>query len=457
MGIWESETFGVSSAELTSSYGRYINTGAVVNPTITNNGDGTIDIGTDGVFNYMTTQTGVAGAITQLSATTGSTALSLTDATTNYVYSNYNSGSPVYAVTTDSTDFLSDFRKVPVARVQRDGTGLQINDYDEPGILTPVKLIFKDIAVRGYERQSGLTLSTTATRICKVTAGAVWFGIKVQSLAENEANVAGTLKEHYLSSGTWLNQDVTAYDSTYYSDVTDRQTLGNNKYVAKYFFRSVSANNIVGYVHGNQYNSAADALAETVPTIPPKITANGIYVGKIVIQKGSTNGTAYPRDWGVGIQHTSPLASTDLTDTSNIAYLDGTQSFTGVNSFSDEIKIAAGDGNLAFIAGLNTTGGNNVYIINNSINGAYGTDGTDVWYLNFYGYDGGLTQFRNLYIGDGKGNRIASLNGADAGAITIKETSTPSAEADFGKIYTKSDNKLYFQDGAGTEHEIAFV
>lgn len=41
--------------------------------------------------------------------------------------------------------------------------------------------------------------------------------------------------------------------------------------------------------------------------------------------------------------------------------------------------------------------------------------------------------------------------------VTLSETTTPSADTNFGKIYTKSDNKLYFQDGAGTEHEIAFV
>jgi hypothetical protein len=39
----------------------------------------------------------------------------------------------------------------------------------------------------------------------------------------------------------------------------------------------------------------------------------------------------------------------------------------------------------------------------------------------------------------------------------MAETTTPTADANFGKIYCKSDNKLYFQDGAGTEHEIAFV
>lgn len=45
----------------------------------------------------------------------------------------------------------------------------------------------------------------------------------------------------------------------------------------------------------------------------------------------------------------------------------------------------------------------------------------------------------------------------ESGIVTLKETTTPGALADYGKVYTKNDNKLYFQDGAGTEHEIAFV
>ena len=45
----------------------------------------------------------------------------------------------------------------------------------------------------------------------------------------------------------------------------------------------------------------------------------------------------------------------------------------------------------------------------------------------------------------------------EGGAIALKETTTPTADADYGKIYTKSDNKLYFQTGAGVEREISFV
>jgi len=45
----------------------------------------------------------------------------------------------------------------------------------------------------------------------------------------------------------------------------------------------------------------------------------------------------------------------------------------------------------------------------------------------------------------------------EAGLLTLKERTTPTADADYGKVYTKNDNKLYFQDGAGNEHEVAFA
>lgn len=41
--------------------------------------------------------------------------------------------------------------------------------------------------------------------------------------------------------------------------------------------------------------------------------------------------------------------------------------------------------------------------------------------------------------------------------VNLKEITTPTAKADYGAIYTKVNNKLYFQDGAGVEHEINFV
>jgi len=59
-------------------------------------------------------------------------------------------------------------------------------------------------------------------------------------------------------------------------------------------------------------------------------------------------------------------------------------------------------------------------------------------------------------IGTGTPSQYADLT-LELGKLCIKETTTPTADADYGKIYTKSDNKLYFQSGDGVEHEIAYV
>lgn len=39
--------------------------------------------------------------------------------------------------------------------------------------------------------------------------------------------------------------------------------------------------------------------------------------------------------------------------------------------------------------------------------------------------------------------------------LLLAETTTPTAQTNFAQIYTKSDNKIYIQDGAGVEHEIS--
>ena len=45
----------------------------------------------------------------------------------------------------------------------------------------------------------------------------------------------------------------------------------------------------------------------------------------------------------------------------------------------------------------------------------------------------------------------------EQGGLTLKEITTPTADPDYAKIYPKIDNRLYFQDGAGVEHEIVEV
>ena len=83
----------------------------------------------------------------------------------------------------------------------------------------------------------------------------------------------------------------------------------------------------------------------------------------------------------------------------------------------------------------------------------------DANYMAFYTNAGErmrLDSSGNLGIGTTSPSANADLT-LEGGAIALKETTTPTADTNYGKVYTKTDNKLYFQDGAGTEHEISFV
>lgn len=89
-----------------------------------------------------------------------------------------------------------------------------------------------------------------------------------------------------------------------------------------------------------------------------------------------------------------------------------------------------------------------IYTIGNTINGCWGgqSDSNNL-YLNYRGYYGGATKFRDLYIGDGKGTAIVFIDGSAktfgitaalgvTGAITTTSTLTLSAGAAVGEFST---------------------
>lgn len=98
------------------------------------------------------------------------------------------------------------------------------------------------------------------------------------------------------------------------------------------------------------------------------------------------------------------------------------------------------------VAGAEATGDD--LILKANTNNAY-------CYINIKG-NSNLAYFAKTYHDFFKeSTKVVTIG--DDGYIQMLETTTPTAIANYGAIYTKNDNKLYFQDGAGVEHEIAFV
>ena len=70
----------------------------------------------------------------------------------------------------------------------------------------------------------------------------------------------------------------------------------------------------------------------------------------------------------------------------------------------------------------------------------------------FSSYDG------RVAFGAAKVPRNATVNLALDGILQgILAKGTPKPDHNAWKLYSKDDNKLYFQDGAGTEHEVSLV
>ncbi|MFA7301982.1 MAG: hypothetical protein WC069_06750, partial [Candidatus Shapirobacteria bacterium] len=86
-----------------------VNVGVVVMPDHVKNTDGTITLGDNGVFNFAKSAYGLDGNV-KLAIPSDST-ITLTDGVVNFIYADYNSGNPKYAVTLDNSTFRSDFTK----------------------------------------------------------------------------------------------------------------------------------------------------------------------------------------------------------------------------------------------------------------------------------------------------------------------------------------------------------
>jgi hypothetical protein len=219
---------------------------------------------------------------------------------------------------------------------------------------------------------------------------------------------------------------------------------------------------------------------------PESNTGAGIYfdhsINHMGFRNGGVEGMTFDDNRYLGLGTTDPGAVIDIQRA--IAEIKMTDTDAG-NAFS----IKNNGGNLEFLedttarmyikaggnVGIGTTGPDADLEINNA------SGGTIRW--TFGDSNGSATDFAEATTdangglmvtttdGDGAAGHInlnpdgnvgiktatPSVNAdltLEGGVLCLKETTTPTADANYAKIYTKTDNNLYYQDGAGTEHTI---
>lgn len=223
---------------------------------------------------------------------TATTGLALTDADLNYIYAEYNGGTPqVVATITKRTDFNTN---VLLGEVYRDGTTLHINNASTLDVGDHASLMAQ--RMRGtdpFAHESGIMISETGTRNIAVTAGVVWEALNKISISAVDTSAAGTFNYWYRdgASGWTKVASQSAINNTQYDDNSGTlATLTANRYGVHWVY--VESDSQYNVVYGQGDYTLANATEASAPgTLPPQFEDHAILIGKIIIKKSDASFT----------------------------------------------------------------------------------------------------------------------------------------------------------------------
>lgn len=214
-----------------------------------------------------------------------SSSFSLIDDATNYIIAKYNSGNPIYSLTTN-VDLINESDVVPVYTIVRSGSNTDYISWDTIGRGMLNRLHQRTVKVNRFIRESGLMISEAAVRRIQISTGVVWYG--VNKITSNAVDSATDLIRHFYNNGLggWSTMDMSTYVNDQYDNGSGLQTLGNNKFVVNWVFKSLGDDDI-SIVLSDQYNTLAEAGVAKLPgDLPMYMTSLSIFVGRIIAQQG---------------------------------------------------------------------------------------------------------------------------------------------------------------------------
>lgn len=258
-------------------------------PSITTGSDGSVFVGT-GSVNLSETIAGY-GPVKNYQVPSASFIINTSSLQSQYIVATYNSGSPVFQLSTDyeivdeiqtTLVYILSYRSYPGA--------ISIIDYDESGNLLPNKLLNRTIEINGNERASGLVIGTSGSRYCTISSGHVWCGARHKILPDVNSGVNEmTLLRH--SSSIVSSSVITQLTNTQCDNGTDLVNLGagSNHWVSNYIYRGVENLNNIIVMYSDDFSGPdgfIDAQLGQPPEPPTVLTETTILVGRVIYQKG---------------------------------------------------------------------------------------------------------------------------------------------------------------------------
>lgn len=221
----------------------------------------------------------------------------LVDNDINYIYLDYNAGSPIIANTTVSS-LINNNTICLIGIISREGTNLTILEATA-GIADRYNKLNNMLDdTEGFKHVLGgtqLTESGTNTRKLLLQSGAFYRGLNKFTHSAYDTNAADTFEYYYRDGvGGWTENIInTVIDNANYDDGTGTlATITVGKFVVNWVYLKVGSNIDELYVLYGQgeYDTITEAQTEVVPsTIPPQLDGLEVLIGRIILAQASSS------------------------------------------------------------------------------------------------------------------------------------------------------------------------
>lgn len=255
---------------------------------LTDNGNGTVNVASGrGVLRTAPSMTAEIRYV-EVPAVNN---IALADNATNYLYVDYNSGSPVVLCGTSISDFNC-LDKCILYRASR--TGSTVMAISMMGNNVDANRLYrrKTFEEGGIEIGQGARLSETGQRKLNVTAGTYWAILSRIESVSKDTSGSDSFGFYFHSGTSWTHSTSQQVDNLNYDNGAGLAELTSGRYGTRYVFMLLdqSGGSLAVVCGPGNHKTISDAANELVPgDLPPEVLAVGVLIGMIIVQKSAVN------------------------------------------------------------------------------------------------------------------------------------------------------------------------
>ena len=255
---------------------------------ITDNSNGTATVASGTAWAKATDSDTAVGKFFDFSA---DNSVNLTDLVTNYLYLDYNGGTPQIVVSTSIATHIFKQDHIHIATIFRNGTTLHFHEEDAIGIGRVNIVDSRLLEMHDADRATGLVTTDGGSLALSITAGVIYEGLNRHTTSVDGSTWSTWYYDGDLGTPAWVEvTSQSTIDNANYNDVaTGLANLTANKYAVHWVYVDIDGANLF-IIYGQGDYTINQAEEAGVPASLPDIAVHyGVLIAKVVVQQGQTS------------------------------------------------------------------------------------------------------------------------------------------------------------------------